>query len=201
MIKQYNGAKAEKTSVSKPLPAGGYVARIMGADVVSYDWGDQLVISIDVAEGEYKEHFAKDYRSNTNEDKKWKGLYRIRIPDEDNQYFASQQRSFNNLIYALEASNSGYHFDWDEKKLKNKMIGVLYRDKEWEYEGKTGWTTECCAVLDVDAIRAGDFKMPKAKPLANKPVMSGNGVPMLQNFANAGMPSYEEVTGDDDLPF
>lgn len=201
MIRQYNGAKAEKTSSMGALPAGGYVARIMGAEVVSYDWGEQLVISIDIVEGEHKDHFAKEYRANTNEDKKWKGAYRIRIPDESNQYFTSQQRSFNNLIYALEASNGGYHFDWDEKKLKNKMLGVLYRDKEYSVEGKTGWTTECCAVLDVDAIRAGDFKMPKAKPLANKPAVSGNGVPLLQNFANTGPSSYVEVIGDDDLPF
>lgn len=199
MIKQYNGAKAEKTTTVAALPAGGYVAKIMGAEVKEYEWGEQLIVSLDIAEGEHKDHFAKEYRANTNEDRKWKGVYRVRIPDESNQYFNSQQRTFNNLIYCLEESNKGYHFDWDEKKLKGKMLGVLYRDKEWEYQGKTGWTTECCAVTDVDAIRKNDFKMPKPKPLANKPMMSGNGVELLKNMADAET-KIEFIT-DDDLPF
>lgn len=200
MIKQYNGAKAEKTITSAPLPAGGYVAKIMAAEVKSYDWGDQLIVSFDILEGEHKDHFAKEYRANVNEDKKWKGNYRARIPDESNQYFSSQQRTFNNFIYALEVSNPGYHFDWDETKLKGKVIGVLIRDKEWAYEGKTGWTTECCAVTEADAIRKNEFKMPQAKPLANKPAFSGNGVPMLQNNAN-GLAAFDPVDVDGDLPF
>jgi hypothetical protein len=200
MIKQYNGAKAEKTITSAPLPAGGYVAKIMAAEVKSYDWGDQLIVSFDILEGEHKDHFAKEYRANVNEDKKWKGNYRARIPDESNQYFSSQQRTFNNFIYALEASNPGYHFDWDETKLKGKVIGVLIRDKEWAYEGKTGWTTECCAVTEADAIRKNEFKTPRAKPLANKPAFSGNGVPMLQNNTN-GLAAFDPVDVDGDLPF
>lgn len=198
MIRQYNGAKAEKTTSAAPLPAGGYVARIMGAEVKTYSGHDQLIISLDIAEGEHKDHFTKDYRANTSEDRKWKGAYRVWIPDEGSQYFTSQQRTFNNLIYALEASNNGYHFDWDEKKLKGKMLGVLYRDKEWAYDGRTGWTTECCAVLDVDSIRKNDYKMPKPKPL-NKPAVSGNGVELLKNMADAGT-KIDFVT-DDDLPF
>jgi len=31
--------------------------------------------------------------------------------------------------------------------------------------GRTGWTTECCALTSADNIREGKFKMPKDKPL------------------------------------
>lgn len=198
MIKQYNGAKAEKKTSAAPLPAGGYVARIMGAEVKTYSGIDQLIISLDIAEGEHKDHFAKNYRSNTNEDRKWKGTFRIWVPDEGSKYFTTQKTNFDNLIHALQTSNNGYHFDWDEKKLKGKMLGVLYRDKEWEYDGRTGWTTECCEVLDVDSIRKNDFKMPKPKPL-NKPAVFGNGVPILRN--NADLESKINFVTDDDLPF
>lgn len=198
MIKKYEGAKAEKATTSAPLPAGGYVAKIMGAEVKNYDWGDKLVISFDIAEGEHKDHFATEYRANPNEDKKWKGNYYITIPDESNQYFSSQQRSFNNLIYALETSNNGFHFDWDETKLKGKTIGVLYRNKEWSYNGNTGWTTECCQMIEVETIRKNAFKMPKDKPLKNG-MISGNGVQLLQNMAAEG--GIDVIVTDDDLPF
>ena len=191
MIKSYNGFKPERTTARETLPAGGYVAKIMDATVISYDWGDVLKVDFDIAEGEHKGFFATDYRNNTNDDKKWRGTYRINIPNESNQYFDSQRKSFNNFIACLEETNSGFHFDWDESKLKGKGIGVLFRNKEWEYNGSTGWTTECCAVTTAKDIREGNFKMPKDKPLKAK-------------AANTG--AYSETTfapvdDDADLPF
>ena len=191
MIKSYNGFKPERTSTRETLPVGGYVAKIMDATVISYDWGDVLKVDFDIAEGEYKGFFATDYRNNTNDDKKWRGTYRINIPNESNQYFDSQRKSFNNFIACLEETNSGFHFDWDESKLKGKGIGVLFRNKEWEYNGSTGWTTECCAVTTAKDIRECNFKMPKDKPLKAKTASTG------AYSASAFAP----VEDDSDLPF
>ena len=191
MIKSYNGFKPERTSTRETLPAGGYVAKIMDATVINYDWGDVLKVDFDVAEGEHKGFFATDYRNNTNDDKKWRGTYRINIPNESNQYFDSQRKSFNNFIACLEETNNGFHWAWDETALKGKGIGVLFRNKEWEYNGSTGWTTECCAVTTAKDIREGNFKMPKDKPLKAK-------------AANTGVNSettFAPVDDDADLPF
>ena len=191
MIKSYNGFKPERTTARETLPAGGYVAKIMDATVISYDWGDVLKVDFDIAEGEYKGFFATDYRNNTNNDKKWRGTYRINIPNESNQYFDSQRKSFNNFIACLEETNNGFHWAWDETALKGKGIGVLFRNKEWEYNGSTGWTTECCAVTTAKDIREGNFKMPKDKPLKAK-------------AANTGVNSettFAPVDDDADLPF
>ena len=191
MIKSYNGFKPERTTARETLPAGGYVAKIMDATVISYDWGDVLKVDFDIAEGEYKGFFATDYRNNTNDDKKWRGAYRINIPNESNQYFDSQRKSFNNFIACLEETNNGFHWAWDETALKGKGIGVLFRNKEWEYNGSTGWTTECCAVTTAKDIREGNFKMPKDKPLKAK-------------AANTGVNSettFAPVDDDADLPF
>ena len=191
MIKSYNGFKPERTSTRETLPAGGYVAKIMDATVINYDWGDVLKVDFDIAEGEYKGFFATDYRNNTNDDKKWRGTYRINIPNESNQYFDSQRKSFNNFIACLEETNSGFHWAWDETALKGKGIGVLFRNKEWEYNGSTGWTTECCTVTTAKDIREGNFKMPKDKPLKAK-------------AANTGAYSetaFVPVDDDADLPF
>lgn len=188
MIRSYNGFKAERTVARETLPAGGYVAKIMDAQVLTYDWGEVLKIDFDIAEGEHSGFFAADYRANTANDKKWRGSYRINIPNENNQYFDSQRKSFNNLIACLEETNAGFHFDWDEAKLKGKGIGVLFRNKEWEYNGNTGWTTECCAVTTAAEIRENKFKMPKDKP--------------LKKATTTTTATFTDIEDDDsDLPF
>ena len=191
MIKSYNGFKPERTTTRETLPAGGYVAKIMDATVINYDWGDVLKVDFDIAEGEYKGFFATDYRNNTNDDKKWRGTYRINIPNESNQYFDSQRKSFNNFIACLEETNNGFHWAWDETALKGKGIGVLFRNFEWKMDdGRSGWSTECCTFVSVEDVRTGNFKQPKDKPIRNK------------TTNNAPASNFTVLDGtDSDLPF
>lgn len=44
-------------------------------------------------------------------------------------------------------------------------MGVLFRDREWEIDGKTGMTTEACTFVSVEDVRTNNFKMPKPKML------------------------------------
>ena len=194
-MKPFNGYEAKKSGGARELlPAGGYVAEIKAAEEVSYTWGSVVVISFDICEGQYKEFFAKDYRANTNDDKKWRGTYRLNIPKDDgSEQDGWTKKSFNNAIWSLEVSNPGYHFDWDEKKFKGKKVGVLFRNKQWAMNGNTGWTTECCAFTSIEDIRSGSFTMPKDKPLAKE-----------INLAPSGSAFGAFVAADDDngdLPF
>ena len=190
-MKAFNGLEIKKSvSASEPLPAGGYVAKILNAKVEEYSWGEVLVISFDIAEGEYKDFFSKQYKENTREDKKWKGNFRLTVPQESNQYFDSQKRTFGNAIWSIEESNPGYHWDWNEAALKGKMVGVLFRDREWEIEGKTGITTEACTFVSVEDVRTNNFKMPKPKML-NKTAS--------QTASNSNFSVIDDV--DDSLPF
>lgn len=173
----------------EPLPAGGYVAKIMNAEVKEYSWGEVLVISFDIAEGEYKDFYATQYRENANEDKKWKGNFRLTVPSEGNQYFDSQKRTFGNCIACIEESNNGWHWSWNEAELKGKMVGVLFRNYEYDIDGRSGWSTECCTFATIDEVREGKFKMPKDKPLKNKPATTTNTA------------DFTEIDGSDDLPF
>ena len=169
-MKAFNGLEIKKSvSANEPLPAGGYVAKILNAKVEEYSWGEVLVISFDVAEGEYKDFFSKQYKENTREDKKWKGNFRLTVPQESNQYFDSQKRTFGNAIWAIEESNPSFRWAWDENALKGKMVGVLFRNFEWEMDdGRSGWSTECCTFVSVEDVRTGNFKQPKDKPLRSK---------------------------------
>lgn len=194
MIKQYKGFKAEKTSGPREiLPAGGYVAKIVSAKVESYTWGDRLAVAYDVAEGEYAGFFKRDYDNNPNEDKKWRGVFRLTIPtDSEDQQNKWSRRRFNNFTACLEESNPNYHWDWNEEKLRGLMVGILVRDREWEMNGNTGWTTEACDAACIEAIRAGKFRTPKAFPLKNKPVVEAD---------YAAAQTAAPVEDDSDLPF
>jgi hypothetical protein len=186
-MKKFDVEIKRSSSGRETLPAGGYVCQIVSAKVESNDWGDVLIIAHDVCEGDYSGIFKRDYDNNTNENKKWRGTFRVRLPKDDgSEKDEWNKRSLGNTIWAIEDSNPGFTFDWDEKKLKGKKIGLLYRNKEWEYNGNTGWTTEAIAAESIDNIRDGKYKTPKDKPLANKPTTA---------FANA----IEESDGE--LPF
>ena len=194
-MKAYNDFRAEKASSGREiLPAGGYVCTVKSVKIDEYhnDFGDTqyLVLAIDVSEGQFAGFFEKDYKQNTNDDKKWRGTYRIRIPSDDGTEQDSwTKRTFGNFIWAVQESNPGYTWSWDEKTLKGKKLGVLYRNKEWEYNGKTGWTTEAAGSASVDDIRAGNFKPLKDKPLKDKPLQT------------APQFTEEPAGGSDDLPF
>ena len=188
-MKKYNDVKAEKPSGGREtLPAGGYVCQILSARVEEGEWGSTLVIAHDVCEGEFKDIFKRDYDGNTREDKKWRGTFRLCLPKDDgSEYDVFKKKSLGNFIWAIEESNPGYSWAWDEKTLKGKKIGLIYRNKEWAYNDRTGWTTEAAGTESIDNIREGKFRQLKDKPLANKPV--------------ADAPVFTEDVDDGELPF
>lgn len=188
-MKQYD-VKAERSGGSgrEMLPAGGYVCQIISAKVESGEWGDTLIIAHDVCEGDYAGIFKRDYDNNDREDKKWRGTFRQRLPrDDGSEQDAWKKRSLGNTIWAIEQSNPGFTWDWDEKKLKNKKIGLIYRNKQWEMNGNSGWTTEAGKAESVDNIREGKFR-----PLKDKPLPEGKAV---------SAPVFTEEEDDGDLPF
>lgn len=179
------------------LPAGGYVCRIMGAKIVTYQGKngdfDKLEISLDISEGEYTNFFADDYRNQQREDKKWGCVYRLYVPTDDgseNDEFSKRKlRSFTD---AVEESTPGYFWDWKEADLKGKTVGMLFRNKEWEFDGKTGWKTEPFIPVSADKIRSEDFKVPADKPL-NRNTAAATAA-LSQQLSDKGIL-------DEDLPF
>ena len=193
-MKAYGDFKAARSGGREILPAGGYVGTIMGVRTGTYSNGNEYIeLAWDVAEGDHKDFFANDYRANTMPDKKWRGNFRLSIPKDDgSERDGWTKRTFGNAIWAFEESNSGYVWDWNENGLKGKTVGVLVRDKEWEYEGRTGWTTEACSLTSADEIRNGKFKTPKPKPL-----------PEDKKPKPVSVPDFEDMpdSSEDDLPF
>lgn len=179
--------KTQALTDSVQLPAGGYIVKILGTELVEYDNYSKLLISLDIIEGEFKDYFASRYRADSSPDRKWKGVFRLSVPTDDgSEQDSFTKRLFKSAIEAIEDSNSGYHWDWDEAKLKGKTVGLLVRRKEWDYKGKQGWAPECFKLIGADLIRSGKFTVPADKPLSG---------------SASSVPTATDTSVDDDLPF
>lgn len=187
-MKAYTGFKAQKAQSGFPqLPAGGYVCKIVSAREDSGKFGNQLVIAYDVVEGEHKDFWKSAFDADTRSDRKWSGVYYISVPEDGGEEW--QRRPFENFIYSVEASNSGYHWDWNEAGLKGKAVGIIIGEKEKLSADGTQVFVNTIArgSASVEDIRNGDFKIPKLKKLKKQ-----------ENSIPAG---FTEVTDENDLPF
>ncbi len=173
-MKQLNGFEKAKimTGVSTALPKGGYIVKIMDCTEVNGEKNGRkysyLSFYFDVAEGEYKNHFKTIYDTAPAETRKWKGVYNYFLPEEGSQYYEDNLNRFKTTIANFEESNKNYHWDWDEKKLKGKTIGIIYREKEFITEdGEIKITTEACGFRSTESIKTGKYKVPAIKKLNN----------------------------------
>ena len=159
-LKGYESARV--FSDQERLPAGGYVLKILDVAYQENSRGDVIILSFDIAEGDQKGFFEQNYKNQTGEDKRWKGTYRIWVPKDDGSDEDEwTQRRFKTIMVNFEESNSGYHWDWDEKSLKGKMIGALFNNKEYDFNGRHGFYTNCHSLVSVEKIRSGKFKIPQ----------------------------------------
>lgn len=167
-IKRFSNYETTRSYSDYPqLPTGGYILRIMGAEVKQNSVGQYVQIGCDIAEGEYKDFFAKEYRNQNGEDKKWHCNYLLNVPNDDGtEKDGWTARRFKTVIEALESSNPGYHFDWDETKFKNKLIGGLFNLREYVgRDGKVHTAVNLAQLTDVQRIRDGKFTIPENKTI------------------------------------
>ena len=191
--------RVEAYSGTGKLPPGGYVIGITGAREKRETWGDVLEITFDIAEGEYEGYFLKQYRASQFDDKKYKGVHRLNVPmGADPEKDEATARRFKTDMAAIESSNPGYAWGWDEASLVGKKCGAVFYEKEYEFKGKSGFFTALYRLMDAEAIRSGDFAVPEPKLLESKVGLPPLPVPTpLQNE-----PQYEEEEIDDgELPF
>ena len=155
-INNFGKAKeAASYTGSAQLPAGAYVCKILGVKYETFDWGDQIKLQIDIEEGEQKDFFKKQYESNTAEDKKWKGIAKVTVPkDEDEEW---KHTAFARWPVAIEESNKGYVWDWDENKWKGKLIGIVFGPTGTVIDGKEVVFTEAHGPASVEAVKSGRF--------------------------------------------
>ena len=165
------------------LPPGGYICKIKKAAMTTTKSGkEQMVLMIDVADGYHKGFFQQAFDRNTQSDKKWPNGGQYRQLTEGNSL-----PFFKGMITAIEESNAGFTFDFDEKKLAGKMVGCVVGREQYK---KDNFATKIMQIRSVEAIKAG-VEPPEDKLLESQ-----------QTSSSAGFGFGTEVVfDDDDVPF
>lgn len=135
-MKQFDGYKSEAPSTKFPmLPAGTYVAGIKNVKIDGKEPDQQLVLRLDIIEGEWAGYYTKRYERDSQNARdyqaKYKGDFRLQIPDPSNPKRSHPEwdtKAFNNAMWAIEHSNPGYKWDWNEGSLKGKIVGINVRE-------------------------------------------------------------------------
>ena len=169
------------------LPPGGYICKIKKAAMTTTKSGkEQMVLMIDVVDGYHKGFFQQAFDRNTQSDKKWPNGGQYRQLTEGNSL-----PFFKGMITAIEESNAGFTFDFDEKKLAGKMVGcVVGREQYKKDNGELAFATKIMQIRSVEAIKAG-VEPPEDKLLESQ-----------QTSSSAGFGFGTEVVfDDDDVPF
>lgn len=205
--KPNNWENVREFSDREKLPLGAYVCRVKNVRVDAYDEiSSQLVIQFDIAEGEYADFYKREFANNTLANKKFKGVLRVWLPKDDGSDNDEWTKStFKGMCTAFEKSNPGYVWNWNEQTLVGRMVGILFRNEEWEYDGKTGWAVRPFRAITVDSVRSETFTIPKDKPLKNK-ASSGFGDSYGGNYSGGYDSGYssdfaELDDSDAQLPF
>ena len=209
MIKKFNDYDKAKEAASyvpgERLPVGAYVAKILG---VKFEAGkpkqnnpneltsDTLIVQYDISEGDYKDFFRNQYDNNTNENKKFKGRITVYLPKDDGtEQDGWTKTAFAKWTVALEESNAGYQWDWDENKWKDKTIGLVFGETGTVIDGNEVVYTELRFPVSAETVRSG--KAPEAKFKA-KNGYTGNGAKK-----DEGPTDFMSISSeiDEELPF
>lgn len=194
MIKAPKNWNEVKAASDRPrLMPGGYVIKIVDVDTfISRAGNECLSLDVDIAEGENKDFYKNDYEAQQN-DKKWRGKVISVIPDENASAEDWRAQRFKGLTTAIEHSNEGYTWDWDENKLKGKIVGCLFRSEEFlNNNNEKATSVKPFVLVSADRIREGKYQVPNPKLLKDSDYNSP---------AKSSLPQGFEAVNDDDIPF
>lgn len=198
-----NWENIKESNGFEKLPVGGYIIKILNVQDVAEK--EYLKVSFDIADGEYKGFFKKQYdEDNRGEDKKWPNAGSF-----VRSYKSTAESMFKGFVNAVENSNKNFKFDFDEKKLVGKQVGIIVGMEQYlNQKGQVRERTYVSAVRSVDTIKKGDFKVPELKLLdATKTISKiaeqftnpfADSAPATDPFANAdGAPAADANPWDD----
>lgn len=167
------------TGEFEALPAGGYVCKIIRAELtVSQRGAEMLRIAIDISGGEYDGYFRKmfDRRRINNPDAKWPCQY-YQLTQGDHV------GRLKGMLQNIEASNDGWKWNWDESELAGKLCGGRFQEEEYRgSDGKVHTSTRCSNILPVAGI--DEIAIPEKKTLNGQ-----------------SEPSYSSPMNSEEIPF
>lgn len=139
-----------------PLKLGGHICKIMQVKETTSKAGKEMLeISLDIAEGDQKDYFAQQYKSDTRENKKWGCVVYQLVKDND----GNTSKGFKTFITSAENSNSGFKVSWGNNFaacFKGKLIGGVFgREQYLNSYCEKKFATKCVQFRSVESIRNG----------------------------------------------
>jgi hypothetical protein len=180
--------KENRRQSFEQLPKGAYVCKILNIEAMKSKSGkDMAKISFDIAEGDYKDFYTKQYQANTSEDKKWSydAVTYLVLPYEGCDPFITQ--NWDTFWANVEDSNNGFVFDGDEKKVQGKTFGGVFRIEETEGNNGNVYTHTRLAYTRV----AQDIRDGKVTKLPNDKLVGREGSP--EDFVQVTDTSAEDL--------
>lgn len=175
------------------LPAGAYEVEIIRAE----DRDNALCVLFDIKGGEFDGYYRKkledDRKSFGTEKAKYKGILRLWYPN-GGEFDENAKRRMKTALKTVKEDNHlsvDFSREWDGVALKDSRTGMIFREQEWAYNGKTGMTAQPYAVISLEKLRAGNFTLPAPKYLSGANAAA----------STAGTGGFAPVPLDDDFPF
>lgn len=188
------------------LPAGIYEGYVIAAKVDDTGKAPVLLIQVEIEKGDFAGFYHKQYESQKGGQygAKYKGVYRITLPDgQDPERDQWRQQGLETLAWVLEDGNPGYHWDFDENKLRGLKVGLNVRERDYYYNGKSGTTTEIGRLESVAKINDPDPnkrpKLMKKRELSEKEKKE-LAAAQPYNYPQTSTADYQEVDSEE-LPF
>lgn len=154
-----NWENIQESTSFKRLTPNGYIAKLL--NIEDYPEKEYLKIYFDIVKGDDKGYFKKQYDGDTRKERKWPnaGTF-IR------SYKDSAASMFKGFINAIEKSNKGYQWNFDEKTLVNKVVGLIIADEQYQNQkGQVRVRNYVAAVRSVETIEKGEYEIPALKEL------------------------------------
>lgn len=146
----------------KRLPAGIYGVKI--TNVVDVPEKEYFEVYCDITKGEYANYFKMMTDSGLKDASK-----------SVRSYKTNALPFFKAFITAIEKTNTGYKWDWDEKKLIGKNVIAVFGEEEYldkNNEVKIG--TKLVEFRSLEAYQQNRIKVPELKKLPTPVVESTN---------------------------
>lgn len=191
-IENYENVEAKNFGEFEKLELGGHVCIINKAYIaLSTMQKEMLCLELEISNGKQAGFFKKQFDENTKENKKWGCIYR--------QLTRENPEFFKGMITAIENSNPGYKFNWDENTLVGKLVGGVFGLEEYtKQDGTIGTATKCVQLRSIDKIK--DCPIPKVKMLNGTRVDYNTYMETtrrVNDFTNGETTHFDET----DMPF
>lgn len=186
----------KENSDFKRLEPNAYVCAIKSVEDVSNK--EYLRICFDIVKGDNKGYFQKLYDSDTRKDKKWPVAGTL-----IRSYKESALSMFKGFITAIEKSNKNYKWNFDEKTLVKKYIGLIIADEKYlNQKGQKRVRNYVSSVRSLEAIEKGDFTIPALKELDESKIAETNKKEedFVDPFANSNDDKEEETSVSESSP-